>query len=291
MRLELIPLLLVALLLISAGDPGVETAEVVMEGEHAIEEHRGALILGDATVTVPPDAEIRGPVYVIGGELRIEGAVGGNVTQLAGRLVVEDGGRIDGELEHVAGTREVSDAATVGERTSVEVVPAERGPVARYLPAALATLALALAGAGLSRSRPALLDNVGAAAREHPAICLTVGGLLSVTLLSVFVFMAFTLLLIPVSLLGLLAGALTIAYGVIALGHLVGQYLGERLAVRRRGAATGAGVVAVAVLLELLGFVPVVGDLVGIGVLLTGLGAVVLTYYGLARFEPVAPPA
>jgi len=113
-----------------------------------------------------------------------------------------------------------------------------------------------------------------------------VGALLSVTFLSVFVFMAFTLILFPVSILGLLIGLLTIGYGIIALGYLAGQQLN----IPRVGLSTGLGVVGIMVLLQVIGVIPILGDLIAGGLLLTGLGAVVLTYFGLQEFEPVSLP-
>ena len=285
MNPELIPLLIIALLMISAGGAEVETAEIVMQGSHDMTEHRGALIVGDARVTVPADAEISGPVYVIGGKLRVRGTVAGDVTQISGSLVAEDGAVIGGQLQHIGGTEEFAEDAVVAERSTVEFAPTEPGPVATYVPVVLTTLLLALAGAWLSRRRPKLLENVGTAAREHSLVSLTVGGLLSVTFLSVFVFMAFTLVLIPVSLLGLFVGMLTIAYGVVSLGYLVGS----RLDTPRTGLATSVGVVAVVALLQVLEMIPFVGDFVAAAILVTGLGAVVLTYFGLQRFEPAFP--
>ena len=285
MNPELIPLLIIALLMISAGDAEVETAEIVMQGSHDMTEHRGALIVGDARVTVPADAEISGPVYVIGGKLRVRGTVAGDVTQISGSLVAEDGATIGGQLQHIGGTEEFAEDAVVAERSTVEFAPTEPGPVATYVPVVLTTLLLALAGAWLSRRRPKLLENVGTAAREHSLVSLTVGGLLSVTFLSVLVFMAFTLVLIPVSLLGLFVGMLTIAYGVVSLGYLVGS----RLDTPRTGLATSVGVVAVVALLQVLEMIPFVGDFVAVAILVTGLGAVVLTYFGLQRFEPAFP--
>lgn len=286
MNLELIPLLIIALLMISAGGAEVETAELVMEGDHDITDHRGALIVGDATVTVPVDTEVSGPIYVIGGELRVQGSITGDVTQLSGTLAVEDGAAIDGQLLHVAGTERLADGARIGERTTADVTPTERGPVATYLPSVLLTLLLALVGGWMGRKRPALLNNVGTAAREYTVVSLTVGALLFVTFLAVFVFMAFTLVLIPVSLLGLLVGMLAIAYGVLAWGYL----LGAQLETDRADFATAVGVVAVMIVLQVLGFVPLIGELVAIGILLTGLGAVVVTYFGLSQFEPAILP-
>jgi hypothetical protein len=97
--------------------------------------------------------------------------------------------------------------------------------------------------------------------------------------------MSFTLVLIPVSLLGLFVGALTIAYGVVSLGYPVRR----RLDTPRTGLSTAVGVMAVVALLQILGMVPFVGDIIAVAVLVTGLGAIVLTYFGLQRFEPAFP--
>lgn len=284
MNLELIPLLIIALLLLSAGGAEVDRAELVMEGEHAITEHRGALIVGDADVTIPADATVTGPIYLIGGEVRIEGIVDGDVTQLSGSLVVTDGGAVGGELLHLAGTETLADGASIAERSVVEMTQTDAGPVARYTPIVLTSLVMALVGGVLARRRRALLENVSSAAGDHPVISLTVGALLFVTFLSVFVFMAFTLILIPVTVVGLVGGLFTIAYGVIAWGYRVGS----RLSTSRIGLATAMGVIAVMAILQVVTLVPIVGDLLAIGLLLSGLGAVVITFYGLRRFEPVS---
>ncbi|SEQ97430.1 bactofilin family protein [Natrinema salaciae] len=286
MNLELIPLLIIVLLMISAGGADVETTEFVIEGDHEMTEHRGALIVGDATITVPSTETVSGPVYVIGGEFRVNGTVDGDVTQLSGSLVVEDGATIGGELQHIGGSEELSDDAVITERTTVVFESAESGPVAAYTPFVLTTLMLALVGSLLSRKHELLLDTVGTAVQDHPLISFTVGALLFVTFLSVFVFMAFTLILLPVSILGLLIGLLIISYGIIALGYLAGQQLNTP----RVGLPTGLGTVAIMVLLQVIGLIPILGDLIAGGLLLTGLGAVVLTYFGLQEFEPVSLP-
>ena len=286
MNLELIPLLIIVLLMISTGGADVETTEFVIEGDHEMTEHRGALIVGDATVTVPAGEVVSGPVYVIGGEFRVHGTVEGDVTQLSGSLVAEDGAAIGGELQHIGGSEVLSDEAVITERSTVALESNEPGPIAAYTPVVVTTLILALVGALLSRKHEPLLDTVGAAAHDHPLISLTVGALLSVTFLSVFVFMAFTLILFPVSILGLLIGLLTIGYGIIALGYLAGQQLN----IPRVGLSTGLGVVGIMVLLQVIGVIPILGDLIAGGLLLTGLGAVVLTYFGLQEFEPVSLP-
>ncbi|HSJ28828.1 MAG TPA: hypothetical protein VLB67_11500 [Acidimicrobiia bacterium] len=285
MNLTVIPLLVVALLMMSA-DTEVESARFLMTGTHVVESHESALIVGEATVTVPAAAEVTGPIYVVAGELIVAGTVMGDVIQLAGTVVVEPGAVIGDELRHVAGTLTVSDGASVGRRTSLAPTSGGETRSGGVLAGIALTLVLAGAGYRFGRRRSAVLDNVANAAIGHPVVAFTVGFLLALTAIALFVFMAMTLLLIPVAIVGLVAGVLTLGYGVVAVGRLVGS----RLPVGHEGAATALGVVVAVTGLQLLGMIPVVGDLLVAGVLLTGLGAVVLTYYGVTAFRPEALP-
>jgi hypothetical protein len=98
--------------------------------------------------------------------------------------------------------------------------------------------------------------------------------------------MAFTLVLIPITVLGIAAGLLTLGYGLIGSGHLIGTFL----PIRRPGLATAFGVVVLMGGLTLVSLIPVVGDLVGAALVLTGVGAVLVTYYGVAPFRPEPLP-
>jgi hypothetical protein len=145
---------------------------------------------------------------------------------------------------------------------------------------------LALVAARRARRRPRSLEHMRDAVAHHPVVSLTVGGLVTVTFLSLFVFMAFTLILIPVSLLGLAAGLVLLGYGIVALGAVVAR----RLPIRRPAAAAAGGVAIVMAAVHLVGAVPILGSVVVGGLLLAGLGAVLLTYVGLKEFTPAAIP-
>lgn len=287
MNLELVPMLIVTLLLILGGDVDVDTAQLLLRGDHSVTDHQGALIVGDASVTVPAGARVPGPIYVIGGKTRIEGAVAGDVRQLAGTLVVADGAIVGGELQRIGGVQTIADTAEIARRSTVEVTTPAGGSVLGYGPSVLVTLLLAFVAARRARRNPTALTNLRGAVTDHPLISLTIGALVAVTGLSLFVFMAFTLVLLPVSILGLLAGLVVTAYGVIAWGSVVAQLLPTA----HDGLAAAAGVAVVMVLLHLVGHIPVVGDLVGLAALLTGIGAVMITYFGLQEFRPVTLPA
>lgn len=285
MNLGVIPLLVVALVLMTT-ESNAESVEVVLTGQHQVADQEGALIVGDADVTIPAGVEISGPIYVIGGELVVAGVVSSDVVQLAGTVSVRPQARIGDELRHIAGTESVAPGAQVGRRTGLDLVPESGGGAAGLVPLGLLTLLLALAGVFLEKRRRPILHNAGGAIRDHPVVALTVGALLTMTAIALIVFMAFTLVLLPLTLIGIVVGVLTICYAVVAWGHLIGT----RLPVRRRGTATGVGVIIVVALLQLVGLVPLVGDVVVFGVLLSGVGAVIITYYGVAPFRPVFLP-
>jgi hypothetical protein len=286
MNLTIFPLLIVALLMMS-GNPDVETAQLMMTGDHRVESQDGALIVGEAMVTIPAGAEVPGPIYVIGGELTVIGAVTGDVVQLAGTVTVESGAIIGNELQHVAGTLVISNDAEIGRRTNLELTGGTGDlPIGGVLPGAVLTVLLAGVGYLMTKKRRGALDNVAAAVAGHPVVTFTVGLLLTLTFVSVFVFMALTLLLIPVAVLGIVAGLLTLGYGIIAWGHLVGA----RLPISDRRVGSVVGVVLVTMGIQLAGLVPLIGDLIVAAILLTGLGAVVVTYYGVSGFRPVTLP-
>jgi len=281
----LIPMLLLTLLLIASDGADTGTARLVLSGEHQLDDTRETVIVGDAAVTIPDDAVVTAPIYVIGGTTRITGAVDARVTQIAGTLVVDGDAEVD-QLRVIGGSRRVASTADIGRRTSADPAPRTQTPLRSVVPLAVAAGALALIGARLERTRRRNLDNIAGAVSRHPVVTATVGLLLVITALSLLLFMAFTLVLIPVSLLGLTVGIAVTALGIIGWGHRLGQ----RLPLQQPRAATAAGVVAVTVLLQVVGAVPVVGDLVVGFVLLSGLGAVVVTYLGFTGFQPAPLP-
>lgn len=281
MRPETVPLLVVALLLVSA-QPGVESVTTVVAGSQEVETGSEAVIVADGTATVPEGRTVETALYVIGGTAEVEGTVEGRVVQLAGEVRVGPDARVTGVYRVLGGSRSVAPGAAVPVDVVAEPLTQRRSPAEAAGLFALQALGLAALGFLAGRRLSGLLDNVAHSTRHHPAVSATVGVLTTVTLLSVLVFMAFTLVLIPVTLFGLFVGALVFLYAYVAVGYLVGR----RLVPGRPGLATAAGTVLFLVASELLGFVPVVGGLVPLLVLVTAVGASFVTYFGLRRFEP-----
>ncbi|WP_137287092.1 polymer-forming cytoskeletal protein [Halorussus salinisoli] len=279
---EVLPLLVVVVLLMTASGQHVEQMEVVFDGDREVADLPDALVVGGGTVTVPANESVSGVVYVVGGDLHVAGEIDGEVTQLAGNVSVGDGGSVTGELQTIAGETSVAAGATVGTRSTVEFVQQERSPATQFGFLALQALVLALAGGALARRRPALLGNVGDSVVHHSVVSGVVGAFTGVTALALFVFMAFTLILVPVSIFGLALGLLTVAYAYVVYGYLVGK----ALPIDRPDLASAAGVAAFVVGTNLLGRVPLLGTAIRGLLVVTGLGAVLITYFGFREFEP-----
>ncbi|WP_135851328.1 hypothetical protein [Halorussus salinus] len=82
--LEVLPLLVVVVLLLTASGRNVEQMEVVFDGDREVTEIEEVLVVGGGTVTVPANETVSGVVYVAGGDLRVAGTVEGDVVQLRG---------------------------------------------------------------------------------------------------------------------------------------------------------------------------------------------------------------
>lgn len=281
MRPEAVPLLVVALLLITA-QPGVESISTVVDGDQRIETGADAVVVLDGNATVAAGTTVDASVYVLGGTVRIDGTVDGGVTQMAGEVTASSSARVTGSYDVYGGTQTVADGADVPVEVIAEPFTQERSPAEAVGLFVLQALGLVVAGFVVGRRYDALLANVGHSIRHHPVVSVTVGLLATVTLLALFVFMAFTIVLIPVTVLGLVAGMVVYLYAYTCLGYVIGR----RLRPDRPGLATAAGSVLFLAASELLGFVPVVGGFVPLLVLVTAAGAVVITYFGLREFHP-----
>lgn len=284
---ELIPLLVVALLMISAGGGDVTAIRVTADGGHTVAATDDTLIVGGGTTTVPADGRVDGDLYVIGGTAVVDGAVTGEVVQLAGTLSIGGSARVGERLRLFAGERTVAAGATIPERSDVAdlVAHQDQGGADPWW-IAFRAMAAAAGGFAFARRAPGALDTVADAATQHALVSGTVGLLAMTAGVALVVFMALTVVLIPVSLFGVVAGVGVAWYALIAFGSLVGS----RLPVGDPARATAIGAALVAVGFDTVGIVPVVGVLLQGGIAFVGVGAVVITYFGLQPFEPLSLP-
>ena len=147
-------------------------------------------------------------------------------------------------------------------------------------------LVVGVFGWWLAERHPSIIENVGAAITEHTLVSAVIGSLAATTLLVLFVYMAFTLILLPLAIVELVAEFQVVLYGQAVFGYLIG--LG--LPIDSDGVATLAGIATFLLALELFGFVPYLGGIVQLAVAVVGVGAVLNTYFSLQRFDPITIP-
>lgn len=283
---EVLPLLVLVVLLMSVSGVEPDQMRIVFDGEHAAVDVDDALVVAGGDVRVPEGRTATGTLYVIGGTATVSGTLDGDATVLAGNLTLPDGGVVTGELRTISGNVTVAPGASVGRRSSFDVAPQSRSRAAAASWLLVRVLVVALAAGLVARRAPVLLRNVGDAITAHGLVSGVVGAIAGSSMLVLFVYMAFTLILLPLSIVGLLVEVLLVVYAYLAYGYLVGR----RLPLERVDLATGLGAGAFALGLELLGRVPLLGAAVQFVVIVVGLGAVLITYLGLREFEPARIP-
>jgi len=287
----------------------------------------GDLLVLGGTVVIEDGAAIAGDVVLLGGSTTISGEVGGAVSLIGGSLELTETAGVAGDVTRTGGSFERAAGAEIGGSVTdapglTSWLPALPG-VAAEAPAAppvpddpsrgalgylislfqagfwiLGVTVLALV---VTAFWPDQTARVAATIRSAPLQSFGMGLLTGVSvpiLMLIFVLLALTICLIPVSLLGwFVVGvgyAMAWLFGWIALGHLVGLRLIEALGLRNVNAVVAgtAGTFLISVLGYMVGFVTCGGEFIAwFLVPAIGVGAVALTRFGTQPYVQGAPPA
>jgi len=115
-------------------------------------------------------------------------------------------------------------------------------------------------------------------------------GLLSIIALPVLlVLIAFTIILIPVSLIGVLAMFIAFTAGWTAIGLEVGKRLARAMTWDIQPVVeAGLGTLVLSVVANGIGMIPVIGWLAPVAVSIMALGGIVLTRFGSQEYVPAA---
>jgi hypothetical protein len=285
-----------SLLLTACGANGLYQVTLITDGEHQLTgAYPGDLLMLGGKATLLPNFILKGSLHLVSGQLDLQGKVFGDVTLLGGVLNLSPSARLGGNLNLGGGTLHPSPGSVIEGRTHTgSGIPLPDLPERNATPLGatllrnlLNALLLSLSAAFLARYFPRGITWVGEAASRHTLVSGSIGLLVGVVGISLLVTMAYTILLIPVSLLGLLALGLAVVFGWIGLGATAGRLIG-RVLKRRLSPAKSAfiGTLAFVLVLELISSLPLVGALLGIIVAAIGLGAVSLTRFGFQTFTP-----
>jgi hypothetical protein len=293
-------LLCLSLLLSGCQTEGLYQVTLITEGEHTLSgSQAGDLLVLEGDVHLDSDGTWDGTIYLLAGTLEVGGVVTGDVFAFGGEIHLGEEARIRGNFNYGGGnlTGETSPVVqgTVHTGTGVqvpEVLPEQdRGAgetILSWLVTGLLVGGLALLG---ERFMPHSLARVREAARKHGVVSGAMGILVGIVGVSLIVTLAYTILLIPVALLGVLILILAIIYGWIAVGSWLGRYVRRRTGVSIPAwLAVFLGTFGFMVFQNLLALLPFVGGLLGILIALVGLGAVFITRFGLRDFVPQELP-
>ena len=290
---------LLSLFLAACDTGGLYRFTLVTDGKHIFDQGvTGSLILTNGAAVLPAGTTLGGSAHILSGKLTVEGHITGDVFFLNGDLVLGPTARIDGDLNLGDGSyRPAPDAVIAGKVNTGTGIPLPDLP-AQQAPSMwivlLRTLVggslLGLVAAVLARYAPGAVRRVGEAGARHSLVSAAMGLLVGIVGISLLVTLAYTILLIPVTLLGLFLLVVAVLYGWIALGVRVGR-LGSRLLKRPVAPSLAAfsGTAFTVLVLTLLSSLPWIGGLLGLASASIGLGAVSLTRFGLQRFTPSTP--
>jgi hypothetical protein len=230
---------------------------------------------------------------LLSGNVAIRGNVDGDLFLLNGTLTLEPPATIGGNLTVGGGVlHRAPEAAVAGQVITGAQLPdlaPSPSPADQVIQALLAVVVIAPLTYLLVFFLPRPVARVARAIEEQPVAAGALGILVGIVAPSLLVLMAFTIVLIPVAMLGGIVLGATAVYGWIALGLVVGRLVARRPSADLRPATTAVlGVILLTLLVHLISLVPLVGIVTLAVVAAVGLGAVLLTAFGTRVFVPAS---
>ncbi len=271
------------------GDKTITGSEFTLQSGDRL---RGNLTVLGGAVTVEEGSLVDGTLTILGGSADVAGRISGDVNVLGGELNLDSGSRVDGELSSVGGDINRDESAQVGsvrdtdfDKNMRHFSPWQHMPGGRWFDTwdngsdhFGGLIAITLFAIVVAHFFPKRLTQGMETARSFPLHSLVIGGLSFAAAIAASVFMSITVLMIPAAIvLSLAAGLLGLA-GWSIVARIVGARLMQGFG-KIDWTLTGQ-VAAGALLLAILGMLPIVGDFIGYGAMLTGLGALILTRLG-----------
>ncbi|MCL5292094.1 MAG: polymer-forming cytoskeletal protein [Actinobacteria bacterium] len=273
----------------SAADFESDGKDVVRFGESATiprDKVVGSLVVfgGDATV----DGTVGEAVVVFGGNATIAGTVGRDVVVFGGNVELKPTAHIKKDLVNFGGKVKREEGARVdgSEVFGPKFVPGFRIPDwfsswFWFFQGTVVLIGLMALGALSVALLPNETTRLASTVAAEPWKSLGVGVLAVLAIPFVLLALLITLIGIPIIPFFILALPIIFLYSYIGAGRLIGQKIIELI----NGTADVPilSVVVGILVLGLVGFVPVLGDIIKVAAVLVGLGAVLTTKFGTGR--------
>jgi hypothetical protein len=311
MKTKLLSSILLALLLLAvfpitalAATPGA----VVLGNSYTLSSGQvldDNLVIFGGNVDLMSGSTINGNVVLLGGSLQAAGTINGNLTVLGGTANLANSFILNGDLTTAgSGVNRQPGAQITGQINTnpsnwtvflpgqVQVPYLENGlnPLLRIGGFFLRLFLWVLAAMLLAMFIPNQLNRTSHTALTQPLISGGLGLLTAIIVPIVMVLLAITICLIPVSLLGLLLLALAWIYGLISIGYVLGNRIVTISKIEWHPAfSAGLGTLLLIFILNGLDIlIPCVGWLPKVLVGFVGLGAVLLTQFGMKEYNPTS---
>ena len=318
--LSKISLILLILLIAMFAFPGAALAQtpnngndqVVFGGTYTLNAGQtlaGNLVVFGGLATIEKGSIITGDVALTGGSLNVSGEIKGSITSVGGSINLSDTAVVDGDIDTVGGTLNRSSQTVIKGNISTSGPGAIRLPLnwnldgLRNLPLAdifhpigsilwgifqsLAVAALALL---VVLFLPTPTRRVSNAIIGQPVMAGALGLLTVVVAPALVVLLAITILLIPLSLIGILLLAVAFLFGWIAVGMELGDRLAGLFKVQWAApVSAGIGTLVISFFSSIFTLIPCVGWVLPAVIAIFGLGGVFLTRLGTRDGQSAGP--
>lgn len=298
--------LLMAFLLLALAGCGTVKGTLVMGDTYDLKS--GQTLNDDLTVMggiaeIESGATINGDVSVLGGSVNVNGSINGNLSVLGGSVRLGDSARVSGDIHQIGGSVSKAQGAVVSgdfqEPGSTIRIPPMRAPraginldpilqpfVAFFQALAIAALAVLVY---LFAARP--MERVSQAVLSQPIITGGIGLLTIIVAPALLVILAITIILLPVSLLGILLAGIAWVFGWVVMGLITGRQVAHWLKQNwSEPVHAGVGTLIISLVASLFNLIiPCIGWMPGFIAGIVGLGAVVVTRFGLQAYTVAAP--
>lgn len=248
--------------------------------------HVGGTVEGDVRgaaghIQVAEGATIGGDLEAAAGSVVIAGTVEGNVRVGAESITLASSARIGGDLEY-DGTLDRAEGAQVAGTVTENPDLVATGPLPRIAGAVLSVYFLLVnlvVGALLLLSFPRFADGLVARTEDRPGVTGLVGLAILVAGPLALVLVALTIVGIPIALVGIAAYLIAVWLGIVYGRYVLGAWLLSLAGYENRWLALLVGMLVMSVVT----WIPVVGGLADLAVLVWGLGALGLGLYTAFR--------
>jgi cytoskeletal protein CcmA (bactofilin family) len=291
-----------------AQSPGGGNDQVVFGGTYTLEKGKeldGNLVILGGIATLEESSTVNGNITLTGGSLFIQGEVKGNITGVGGSITLGDTAVVDGDINTIGAALNRSNQAVIKGSVSSSGPGNFRfplkwstdslknlnlnlfQPVGNVLWGMFQALAMAALALLVTLFLPLPTGRVAHTISSQPVIAGALGLLTIVVAPALFIVLLVTIILIPLSLIGLLVLAIAFAFGWIAVGYETGRRLAAMFKVQWAVPVNaGVGTLVISLLSSVFSIIPCVGWVLPAVLAIVGLGGVLITRFGMQGSLP-----